>query len=131
MLGDLPENGPLYPEMTPLALLRFFGTARGITGARLKSRIDEVVQRCALQSAEDCGRWEPMLESWESQTRRIFISVYDATARPAGIYDSLEEMHPLLELFELEKALYELRYELANRPDWAGIPLRSLLAVTQ
>jgi ABC-2 type transport system ATP-binding protein len=49
-LGYLPENGPLYPEMTPLALLRFFGTARGVTGARLKSRIDEVVERCALQS---------------------------------------------------------------------------------
>ena len=49
-LGYLPENGPLYPEMTPLALLRFFGTARGLTGSRLKSRIDEVVRRCALQS---------------------------------------------------------------------------------
>jgi ABC-2 type transport system ATP-binding protein len=49
-LGYLPENGPLYPEMTPLALLRFFGTARGLTGARLQARIDEVVQRCALQS---------------------------------------------------------------------------------
>jgi ABC-2 type transport system ATP-binding protein len=49
-LGYLPENGPLYPEMTPLALLRFFGTARGLTGERLKKRIDEVVERCALQS---------------------------------------------------------------------------------
>ena len=49
-LGYLPENGPLYPEMTPLALLRFFGHARGLTGPRLKSRIEEVIQRCALQS---------------------------------------------------------------------------------
>src|SRR6516162_10239468 len=49
-VGYLPENGPLYPEMTPLALLRFFGTARGLSGARLESRIEEVVQRCALQS---------------------------------------------------------------------------------
>src|SRR3954469_17630547 len=49
-LGYLPENGPLYPEMTPLSLLRFFGHARGLQGARLKARIDEVVQRCALQS---------------------------------------------------------------------------------
>src|SRR5450755_654766 len=31
-LGYLPENGPLYPDMTPLALLRFFGRARGLTG---------------------------------------------------------------------------------------------------
>ena len=47
-LGYLPENGPLYPEMTPLALLRFFGEARGITGARLRQRIDAVAGQCAL-----------------------------------------------------------------------------------
>jgi ABC-2 type transport system ATP-binding protein len=47
-LGYLPENGPLYPEMTPLALLRFFGRARGLDGARLAARIDDVTQRCAL-----------------------------------------------------------------------------------
>ena len=35
-LGYLPENGPLYPDMTPLGLLRFFGRARGLTGARLQ-----------------------------------------------------------------------------------------------
>src|SRR5947209_12930259 len=50
-LGYLPENGPLYPEMTPLSLLRFFGHARGLTGARLNARIDDVIHRCALQSA--------------------------------------------------------------------------------
>jgi len=49
-LGYLPENGPLYPEMTPLALLRFFGNARGLTGARLAARIEDVVARCALQA---------------------------------------------------------------------------------
>src|SRR5437763_2846366 len=47
-LGYLPENGPLYPEMTPLALLRFFGRARGMTGTRLTARIEDVIQRCAL-----------------------------------------------------------------------------------
>ena len=49
-LGYLPENGPLYPEMTPLALLRFFGRARGLEGARLRARIDDVIARCALQA---------------------------------------------------------------------------------
>jgi maltose alpha-D-glucosyltransferase/alpha-amylase len=32
-----------------------------------------------------------------------------------------------LDLFLIEKALYELRYEMANRPDWVEIPLRGLL----
>jgi ABC-2 type transport system ATP-binding protein len=49
-LGYLPENGPLYPEMTPLGLLRFFGTARGMDRRRLSSRIDDVVRQCGLQS---------------------------------------------------------------------------------
>lgn len=48
MLGYLPENGPLYTEMTPLAALRFFGRARGLEGGRLKERIETVVAQCAL-----------------------------------------------------------------------------------
>src|ERR1041385_2467097 len=49
-LGYLPENGPLYPEMTPLALLRFFGHARGLSGVRLNARVEEVTHRCGLES---------------------------------------------------------------------------------
>jgi ABC-2 type transport system ATP-binding protein len=49
-LGYLPENGPLYPDMTPAELLRFFGSARGFRGARLRSRIDAVLGLCALQA---------------------------------------------------------------------------------
>ncbi len=49
-LGYLPENGPLYPEMTPLGLLRFFGRARGLSGPRLKQRIEEVIGRCAIEA---------------------------------------------------------------------------------
>ena len=47
-LGYLPENGPLYPEMTPLELLRFFGRARGMEEGRMARRIDAVVEQCHL-----------------------------------------------------------------------------------
>ncbi len=47
-LGYLPENGPLYPDMTPRSLLAFFADARGITGARRKERIEAVIDQCAL-----------------------------------------------------------------------------------
>ncbi|MEE8177453.1 MAG: ABC transporter ATP-binding protein [Acidobacteriota bacterium] len=49
-VGYLPENGPLYPEMTPLELLEFFGEARGLTSGQLKSRIEAVVEQCRLQA---------------------------------------------------------------------------------
>ena len=48
-LGYLPENGPMYPDMTPLDLLTFFGEAREMGAGPLKTRIDAVVELCALE----------------------------------------------------------------------------------
>ncbi|MEI8374635.1 MAG: ATP-binding cassette domain-containing protein [Planctomycetota bacterium] len=47
-LGYLPENGPLYPDMSPRDLLNFFADARGLTGKRKRERIDAVIELCAL-----------------------------------------------------------------------------------
>jgi ABC-2 type transport system ATP-binding protein len=49
-LGYLPENGPLYPDMTPRSLLRFFGESRGMSGRHLNERIAAVVELCSLKS---------------------------------------------------------------------------------
>lgn len=49
-LGYLPENGPLYPDMTPRSLLNFFAAARGLTGAKKRDRIASAVELCALGS---------------------------------------------------------------------------------
>ncbi len=49
-LGYLPENGPLYPDMTPSGLLEFFADARGLDAATKKDRIEAVVDICALSS---------------------------------------------------------------------------------
>ncbi len=47
-LGYLPENGPLYLDMTPMDLLKFFGEARGLPSGRLRGRIDAVIDLCSL-----------------------------------------------------------------------------------
>lgn len=52
-LGYLPENGPLYPDMTPRRLLRFFGEARGMDGHRIAARTAEVARRCAIKGVLD------------------------------------------------------------------------------
>jgi ABC-2 type transport system ATP-binding protein len=49
-LGYLPENGPLYPDMTPAELLRFFGQARGMGSSELKRRSEAVLAQCAIES---------------------------------------------------------------------------------
>ena len=48
-LGYLPENGPMYPDMTPLELLSFFGEVREMDPTMLRRRIDHVVDACALE----------------------------------------------------------------------------------
>lgn len=47
-LGYLPENGPLYQNMTPVELLQFFGEARSLEPDYLEKRIDTVVAQCGL-----------------------------------------------------------------------------------
>lgn len=49
-LGYLPENGPLYPDMTPHAMLQFFADARGMSPQRKARRVAEVVDLCDLRS---------------------------------------------------------------------------------
>ena len=49
-LGYLPENGPLYPDMTPRQLLEFFADARGLETQRKRERIEAVIDLCALGS---------------------------------------------------------------------------------
>ena len=49
-LGYLPENGPLYPDMTPRSLLQFFASARGLTKPQTRNRIAKVVEICALET---------------------------------------------------------------------------------
>ena len=52
-LGYLPENGPLYLDMTPSELLRFFGEARGLSGKELSRRIDWVSEKHAIEGVLD------------------------------------------------------------------------------
>ncbi|MDO4628634.1 MAG: ABC transporter ATP-binding protein [Planctomycetia bacterium] len=49
-LGYLPENGPLYPDMTPKSLLEFFASARGMTPKSRKARMEWVIEMCNLSS---------------------------------------------------------------------------------
>ena len=53
MIGYLPENGPLYLDMTPFEMLRFFGEARGLSRARLQERIEAVAGQCDIRPILD------------------------------------------------------------------------------
>jgi len=90
----------------------------------------------ALAARPEAGRarLRAALEAWERLAARAFLSGYMMAAgnSPARLLPrSAEAVRRACAAFELEKACYELRYELNNRPDWISIPLagiRRLLA---
>ena len=69
----------------------------------------------------------PLAAAWQAEVRRTFLAAY-AEAAPGG-ESAFADAAGLLRLFELEKALYELRYEINNRPDWVHVPLQGLRAL--
>jgi maltokinase len=68
---------------------------------------------------------------WEEQARSTFLDGYletvDATLLPSG-HAAIDRM---LAVYELEKAVYELRYELDNRPEWVSIPVAGILRLIE
>ncbi len=62
----------------------------------------------------------------EELLRAEFLEAYLATIGPSGVLPQAEATDRLLRVFELEKAVYELRYELAHRPDWVEIPVAGI-----
>jgi len=97
-------------------MLRSFSYARGST--QMRERAEPGAERLA-----------PALEAWELAARRAFLRAYASATSGSGLYGSFDDMRGLLELAEMEKVLYELRYELDNRPDWIHIPLQGLDAL--
>ncbi len=68
---------------------------------------------------------------WEDQARARFLEGYFDTVDPALLPSGQQATERLLAVFELEKAVYELQYELNNRPDWVGIPVRGILRLVE
>ena len=65
-------------------------------------------------------------EDWEESARSAFLEGYFETVDDGLLPPGRQATKQLLAVFELEKAVYELRYELNNRPDWVGIPVAGI-----
>jgi trehalose synthase-fused probable maltokinase len=81
-------------------------------------------------SASEIERGVKPPDDWEERARAEFVAGYldevDSSVIPSG-----QAFDRLLALFELEKAVYELRYELDNRPDWVRIPVAGILRLLE
>jgi maltose alpha-D-glucosyltransferase/alpha-amylase len=79
---------------------------------------------------EDFASLEPWASLWERTVRTEFLSTYREAIKTSNIVPASEEdFRKLLDVCLLEKATYELMYELNNRPTWVRIPLAGILAL--
>jgi maltose alpha-D-glucosyltransferase/alpha-amylase len=78
----------------------------------------------------DFARLEPWAELWQQWVSAAFLREYRAAAdRAAFLPSDPGAFAALLDAFMLDKAFYELAYELNNRPDWVRIPLSGILTL--
>jgi len=82
-------------------------------------------------SASELLRGVPAPADWEDQARSAFLGAYMETVDPSLLPAGRPATDKLLAIFELEKAVYELRYELNNRPDWVPIPVAGIARLLQ
>ncbi len=112
-------------KTTPLTdvagMLRSFDYARGAAARNL----------AAAGMSDEAEIWM-LVDRWRDETREMFLAAYREAMQGCPVYPGAEEeASRLIELAELEKLLYELRYELQNRPDWVGLPWRDLNAMLE
>ena len=77
-------------------------------------------------SASELQRGLTAPEGWEERARESFLAGYLEAVDSALMPPGEPPTRTMLSIFELEKAVYELRYELNNRPDWVGIPVAGI-----
>ncbi|HVD42276.1 MAG TPA: phosphotransferase [Gaiellaceae bacterium] len=134
--GDYHLGQVLWTERDDWVVLDFEGEpARPLTERRHKrSPLRDVAgmlrsfSYAASASSLEHGIDPPV--GWEGQVRSEFLAGYLAEVDPA-IVPSSGTLERRLVLFELEKALYELRYELGHRPDWVRVPVAGIVQLLE
>jgi maltose alpha-D-glucosyltransferase/alpha-amylase len=105
------------PMRDVAGMVRSFGYAAAIGLSAATSR-----------RPEDLERFRPWASFWENWVSSAFLRAYSSAVNGAGVLPvDRDAEQALLRVFIVEKALYELGYELNNRPEWVHVPLEGLL----
>jgi predicted trehalose synthase len=135
--GDYHLGQALWTDEDDWLILDFEGEpARGVPERRRKrSPLRDVAGMLRsfayAASAANLQRGLQAPATWEERCRKTFLDGYLSTAEPSLLPSGADAIARLLTVFELEKAVYELRYELNNRPDWIGIPVAGILRMLE
>ncbi len=101
---------------------------RDVSGMLRSLRYASAAALRSSQRPEDIPRMEPWAHAWTHWVTASFLGGYLEKAQGTRLLPRTDsDLALLLEFFLLEKCIYEIGYELNNRPDWVEIPLRGLL----
>jgi maltose alpha-D-glucosyltransferase/alpha-amylase len=84
----------------------------------------------SAEQPKNMSKFEPFVREWEAEVSRVFLAAYMETVGNSLVAPDAP-LRDLLDLFILEKALYDVRNALDKRPDWVVIPLRCILSRLQ
>jgi maltose alpha-D-glucosyltransferase/alpha-amylase len=84
--------------------------------------------RTTAERAEESAAIEEAVRDWRSEAAGAFLQAYREAATGSGLFGDWNQASGLLDLFTLEMALHDLRRELAEHPELAGVLLRGILA---
>ena len=88
-------------------------------------------ERATLRQ-QDRALIEQWAQAWYAYVSAAFLNGYFASMSSSAVLPTdAEELWQLLDAFVLEKAVYELGYELGNRPDWVALPLRAIVQLVE
>ena len=114
----------------PLSQRRFKrNPLRDVAGMLRSLRYASVAElRSGRRRPEDVTRLESWARAWSNWASSALLAGYLERAQGSRLLPRSEaDLGMMLEFFLLEKCVYEIGYELNNRPDWLEIPMRGLL----
>ena len=120
-----PARSLAYRRGKQSALKDVAGMLRSFSYAAYASLINYTARH-----PEDVSQLEPWAQLWERSAAAVFLHAYRETAQAAEFLPAGDSgFQELLDVFLLDKALYEVLYELNARPAWVRIPLMGIMSL--
>ncbi|WP_375411570.1 maltose alpha-D-glucosyltransferase [uncultured Bradyrhizobium sp.] len=120
------------PRRTIAERRRKAPAARDVAGLirSIDYSVTAALERALKVGTDEHGKLGLALDGWRNLGTRTFFDAYRETTTDARLWPTdPEAANRLLNFFLLEKAFYEIEYELAHRPDWLRVPLTGALRI--
>jgi maltose alpha-D-glucosyltransferase / alpha-amylase len=120
-----PDRPLAYRRLKQCPLKDVAGMLRSFSYAAYSALINYTTRR-----PEDLSRLEPWAQLWERSAATAFLHAYRETSNESRFLPTnRSDLRKLLDIFLMDKAFYEVLYELNSRPSWVRIPLSGIMSL--